>query len=282
MQMRSSWPPVAALAASSLLGLATLLLAGPCTTGDAPRTAAAFAQDGIELPPNGSITALPLHVLAHVGRPGERVQAVLRWPNGIALTRSFSLLRGPDGQGLLIANLDWDEGTRPALPAMEVATLELVNEAGTLLGQREVSVMGPDNSQARAVMLYFVDGDTVAPVERRIPLTLRIATATVDELLWGPGPGDPPNLITALPTPEDVLSYGGRNANWGARVELRGIKIVDSVATVDFSRELGAYGGGSFRVGMIDQQITRTLEQFPGLRQVRIAIEGETGGVLEP
>ncbi len=122
----------------------------------------------------------------------------------------------------------------------------------------------------------------MAPVERRIPLTLRIATATVDELLWGPGPGDPPNLITALPTPEDVLSYGGRNANWGARVELRGIKIVDSVATVDFSRELGAYGGGSFRVGMIDQQITRTLEQFPGLRQVRIAIEGETGGVLEP
>jgi hypothetical protein len=43
-----------------------------------------------------------------------------------------------------------------------------------------------------------------------------------------------------------------------------------------------AYGGGSLRVGLIDRQITRTLEQFPSVGQVRIAIEGETAGVLEP
>jgi spore germination protein GerM len=43
-----------------------------------------------------------------------------------------------------------------------------------------------------------------------------------------------------------------------------------------------AYGGGSARVDMIRQQITQTLKQFPTVNEVRIAIEGETEGVLQP
>jgi hypothetical protein len=35
-------------------------------------------------------------------------------------------------------------------------------------------------------------------------------------------------------------------------------------------------------VDLIEQQITRTLEQFPGIRSVRIAVEGTTRGVLQP
>ena len=108
------------------------------------------------------------------------------------------------------------------------------------------------------------------------------SAATLQELLWGPSPGDPPHLMTALPTPKDVLDYAGRRADWGDRVQLRRVRIVEAEATADFSREFGAYGGGSLRVSMIDQQITRTLEQFSSVRQVQIAIEGEIGGVLEP
>jgi hypothetical protein len=35
-------------------------------------------------------------------------------------------------------------------------------------------------------------------------------------------------------------------------------------------------------VQQIREQITQTLAQFPVVREVRIAIEGETAGVLEP
>jgi len=58
--------------------------------------------------------------------------------------------------------------------------------------------------------------------------------------------------------------------------------IQDGVALADFSRELRAYGGGSLRVMLIRQQIARTLLEFPTVREVVIAIEGETEGVLEP
>jgi Sporulation and spore germination len=264
----------------SIVALLLLTTFVPCTTGEPIQAAA--AQDPLELPVDGATTTLPLHLLARTGQPGTRVRTVLRWQNGIELIRTFPLLRNPDGQGVLVANLDWDYGTRPALPNSQLAALDLFDQAGRLLSHRELNVLGPDNPQLRDATLYWTDGDKLQPVTRRIPRTPRIASATLEELLWGPAPGDPPGVVTALPMPKDVLEYAGRRADWGERVQLRQVRIMDGMAVADFSRELGAYGGGSLRVGLIDQQITRTLEQFPSVGQVRIAIEGETAGVLEP
>jgi hypothetical protein len=78
------------------------------------------------------------------------------------------------------------------------------------------------------------------------------------------------------------LAFPGREPNWGPRVTLRKLTITNGVATADFSRELKAYGGGSLRVKLIRGQITQTLKQFPTVRVVRIAIEGQTEAVLEP
>lgn len=246
-------------------------------------TQTAFAQVSIESPADGASAALPLHVLAHIGRPGEQIHVLLQWRNAIQLDRAFTLLADPDGQGLLIANLDWDAGTQPALPSSDAAVLELRTESGAVLASREVTILGPGNTGLRAITLYFVaNADRVVPVQRRIPATPRIAAATLNELLWGPAPGDPPQLTTALPRADDVLAYPGRKGNWGSRVQLLGVTIADGLAKANFSRELGAYGGGSLRVGLIDQQITDTLMQFDSVRKVAIAVEGQTGGVLEP
>lgn len=98
----------------------------------------------------------------------------------------------------------------------------------------------------------------------------------------GPPAGSPPSVTTALPLPQQVLSYPGRRADWGPRVTLRRLTIVNGVATADFSKELRAYGGGSARVALIRRQITQTLLQFPTIQHVRIAIEGAIVGVLEP
>jgi spore germination protein GerM len=54
------------------------------------------------------------------------------------------------------------------------------------------------------------------------------------------------------------------------------------VAQVDFSPELQAYGDDSLRASLIHAQITRTLLQFPQVRDVRITIEGESDTLLEP
>ena len=124
--------------------------------------------------------------------------------------------------------------------------------------------------------------DLVQPQQRRILQTTMPGTAALQELLWGPPATSQVGFGTALPTPANVLRYPGRSADWGPRVTLRGLTIVNGVATADFSRELRAYGGGSTRVKLIYDQISRTLLQFPTVRQVRIAIEGQTDGVLEP
>jgi hypothetical protein len=39
-----------------------------------------------------------------------------------------------------------------------------------------------------------------------------------------------------------LLSYPSREADWGSRVTLRSLTIVDGMAAADFSQKLRAYG----------------------------------------
>ncbi len=66
------------------------------------------------------------------------------------------------------------------------------------------------------------------------------------------------------------------------RVRLLKLTITDGVALANFSAELNAYGGGSARVSLIRNQIEATLRQFPSVREVVIAINGQTEGILQP
>jgi len=139
----------------------------------------------------------------------------------------------------------------------------------------------PSETQARDdidIVLYWFVGEEIESEHRRIPHTLAVGTAAMELLLEGP----PPGFSTALPTPDEVQSYPGRQSDWGSRVRLLGLTIDDGVATVNFSQEMNAYGGGSARVAHIREQITRTLQQFPTVQEVRIAIAGQTEGVLQP
>ena len=119
------------------------------------------------------------------------------------------------------------------------------------------------------------------PHPQQIIKTEPVEQAALEALLWGP-PRTQMSFGTALPTPHEVMSFPGREASWGAQVSLRGLTIANGIATADFSRELRAYGGGSARVHTIREQITRILTQFPSVREVRIAIEGQAEGVLKP
>lgn len=236
----------------------------------------------IAIPAAGERVALPLHILAQAGSPGGRLIARLRWQDGTELMQVLPVLRGADGQGLVIGNLNWMHEGEPPNPATQLATLELLSESGQLQARQAVTVLSRDDPDTQLVAVYWVLGEEVVQTQVRVPRTPSIGAAALDALLWGPAPPNLAGFTTALPTPEQVLSYPGRTASWGNRVTLRSLTITNGVATADFSQELRAYGGGSLRVSLIRQQITRTLLQFPTVREVQIAIEGQTQGVLEP
>jgi hypothetical protein len=236
----------------------------------------------IEIPGAGAQIMLPLRILARVGQPGQQVVAALRWQDGTELVQTLVTLQGEDGRGLLIDSLNWLKGGPPPQPRTQPATLELRNEAGEVLAWQEVVVLSPDDPGTEEIILPLILGETVQSVRRRIPRTTEIGRATLEELLWGPFPPNLAGFGTALPTPQEVLAYAGRTADWGPRVTLRQLTIVDGVATADFSKEMQAYGGGSLRVMLIRQQIEQALMQFPTVHKVIIAVEGDTEAVLQP
>ncbi len=256
----------------SVLSSATVkvLLAGPAAT--------------IEIPSAGDQATLPLHILARLGRPGDQVVAALRWQDGKALERTYTLMAGEDGRGLLIESLWWQADVPPLpFPPTQPATLELRAPDGTVLARQNLTVISWDDTAAvQQVKVYFLLGEEPQAVTLNVPRTPRIGAAALEMLLWGPPPPNLAGFGTALPRPSDVLSFPGRNPDWGPRVRLLDLTIENGVATANFSREFAAYGGGSTRVLLIREQITRTLKEFPTVREVVIAVEGRTEAVLEP
>jgi len=236
----------------------------------------------IDTPQPGMVTTLPLHIFARGGQPGQEIKATLRWEGGTELTSNFTTLEGPDGKGLLIKSIDWQTAAQPPQPDTDQATLTLEDQAGTKLAQQQITLLSAEDPQTRLIDLFWLLGEEPESEQRRIVHTGSVEAAAVRELLWGPPPRNLAGFRTALPTPEEVLSYPGRSEDWGVRVKLLGLTIEDGTATVNFSQEINAYGGGSARVNAIRQQVTRTLTQFDTVDEVVIAVAGETEAVLQP
>jgi len=243
---------------------------------------AAPAAGAIEIPAAGARVTLPLHILARAGRPGEQLTVSLTWQDGTTLKQNVPVLPGEDGAGLVVTSIDWMSEGPPPMPATQPATLELWSPDGDRIAAQDLTVLNPQDPDVQQVLLYFLLGESLQPVQRNIVRTEGIGAAALDELLWGPPPNNLAGFETALPTPETVLTFPGRGPDWGSRVTLRQLTIVDGLATADFSKEMAAYGGGSLRVKLLRDQIAATLMQFPTVKQVLIAVEGQTEGVLEP
>ena len=194
-------------------------------------------SSGIEIPEAGAQAALPLHILARAGLPGEQATATLTWQDGTVLTNQFRIMAGEDGRGLLIGNLDWMMEGPPPQPASQPATLAIHSQDGQLLAEQAVTILSADDPNAKTVTLYFLLGEELQATQRHIVKAEAIGTAALNELLWGPPPNNLAGFETAIPTAEEVLSYAGGGADWGPRVRLLKLTIVDGLATADFSKE---------------------------------------------
>jgi hypothetical protein len=110
--------------------------------------------------------------------------------------------------------------------------------------------------------------DVTYPITRRIIKTQNTAEAALLELIKGPTLQEQSSGSRTTIVPGTVL---------------RSVKIVDGVATADFSDEL-VYGiGGSCRVQALISQITQTLKQFEGVETIKIFVEGKDADLqLQP
>jgi hypothetical protein len=108
--------------------------------------------------------------------------------------------------------------------------------------------------------VYFCDerGERLVPVTHYLDPDSGLARGAVLALLAGPGPADQARgLFTAVPS--------------GSR--LLGITVRDSIATVDLARVFES-GGGATSVRMRLAQLVYTLSRVPGVRSVRVWLEG--------
>lgn len=245
-------------------------------------TLAGSPNDGyVEMPAPLAQATIPTRVLARVGQPGEQVNVTLTWDDGTQFAHVVTLLPGKDGHGLAVISMDWVADPRPPHPATQGATLYIHDLAGQLLAQQPLTVLHPNDANTLGVNVYWVRNEQVMPQPIRVPRTRGIGRASLEALLWGPVPSNLEGYQTAIPLPAEVLSAANRGADWGERVRLKDLTIIDGVARADFSKELLANAGGAARMSLIRQQIEQTLLQFSTVNQVIITVEGQAG-VLGP
>jgi hypothetical protein len=94
-------------------------------------------------------------------------------------------------------------------------------------------------------------------------------------------PGDVPAVIGALlagPTKQEVTR--GRRSAIPPDTRLLSSTVADGIATLDLSSELAAVGGDAQRYSLA--QLVWTATAVPGVRAVRIAVEGQTVSVPNP
>ena len=107
--------------------------------------------------------------------------------------------------------------------------------------------------------VYFLRGEKLGVAERRVPQTKAVAAAAMRELCAGPDRGG------ACCGPQHRDSVGHR---------VRGVRLRDGVALVDLSSAYDS-GGGSLSMTARIAQVVYTLTQFPSIKAVSFALDGE-------
>ncbi|MCL6473111.1 MAG: GerMN domain-containing protein [Firmicutes bacterium] len=134
-------------------------------------------------------------------------------------------------------------------------------------GTTSTTTKGTTTTKATTtITLYFInvrDGVMfLVPERRTIPKTSAIARASLEELIKGPKQAGLTSVI-----PRDT--------------KVRSVKITDSLATIDFSREVLNANVGAESEALGIAQIVDTLTQFPTIKTVKFLVEGRDRGTID-
>ena len=89
-------------------------------------------------------------------------------------------------------------------------------------------------------------------------------------------------LLELLRGPQGAEYRSGYRTNLPGGVKLTSVVRNDRTIAADFNRSLNRHGGGRCRIEAIRAQIEKTLQQFIGVKEVDITVDGASRGVLEP
>jgi hypothetical protein len=164
-------------------------------------------------------------------------------------------------------------------PQPETSTGKLILEKDNPSGLPEnadqliIPVAFAKSGQQTSVKVFFnsskenAECEKVIAVNRTIQSTAAIATAALNELLKGPSEEEKRN---------------GYSTSINPNVRINSLKIENGTAIADFNQELNRNVAGSCRVMAIRAQITETLKQFPTVQNVKILVNNQSEGILEP
>ena len=115
-------------------------------------------------------------------------------------------------------------------------------------------------TSSKELEVWFTYGEHLFVTHHQVETGVAVARAAMEELL-------------ARPT--DFEANAGLGTSVPPETFLLGLTIKDGIATVDLSEEYGSTGGGTMGEGMAVAQVVYTLTQFPTVRGVNFAIEGQ-------
>lgn len=118
---------------------------------------------------------------------------------------------------------------------------------------------------SKAVKIYLYNNGRLTYVEREMPEKASKYFYIAEQLIEGPTQA------------EKAKGYFSQIPDG---TKLRKIRKKDGTVMVDFSKELGMYGGGTTRVEGMLAQIVYTLTQFGGSKNVQILVDGKAQPVL--
>jgi len=118
--------------------------------------------------------------------------------------------------------------------------------------------LAPDGTRALSVYFSDASAEHLVPVTRYVHPDSGLARGAMLALLAGPGPADETRGLTSSIPPDS---------------RLLGITVHDSSATVDMARVFES-GGGAAAVRIRLAQLVYTLTGVPGVRSVRLWLEG--------
>ena len=116
-----------------------------------------------------------------------------------------------------------------------------------------------------AVRVYFIKGEKLSPVERKVPEGRDKEGFAIAELLKGPSKEE---------AKEGILSH------LPPGTKSKATSIEDGMAFVNFSEELEQTKGGAESLRAMVAQIVYTLTDIPGVKKIRILVDGRSEVVL--
>jgi len=140
----------------------------------------------------------------------------------------------------------------------------------------EILGKDPNQKEYMSVVAYFgssvenpnsADCTQVYPLERIVEMEKPPYEVAIRLLLQGPS---------------DKEKKDGYYTSLNKDVTLKSLSLKGDVAYVEFDAALNKGVAGSCRVAAIRSEITKTLQQFPAIKDVVISVDGRTDDILQP